>query len=65
MSISNGAVKGWLHGFLDHAEKVFSTEIEDPKFVSNHDIFANRALIRGRLGKGDLALEDAQKVTFQ
>ncbi|KAI9457059.1 hypothetical protein HD554DRAFT_2303563 [Boletus coccyginus] len=61
MSISNGAVKPWLHGFLDVAEGVLSKEIENPAFVPNHDIFANRALIRGRLRNGNAALEDAEK----
>jgi len=64
MSISNGAVKPWLHGFLDVAEQVLSKEIEDPAFVPNHNIFANRALIRGRLRNGNAALEDAEKVIF-
>ncbi|KAH0835821.1 hypothetical protein J3R83DRAFT_9682 [Lanmaoa asiatica] len=61
MNISNGAVKPWLHGYLDSAEEVLSKEIGDSAFVPNHNTFANRALLRGRLGKGSMALEDAEK----
>lgn len=64
MSISNAAVKPWLHGFIDSAEQVLSTEIDHPAFSPNHNIFANRALLRGRLQNGKAALEDAEKVIF-
>lgn len=63
MSISNGAVKPWLHGYLDSAEEVFSKEIADSSFVPNHNTFANRALLRGRSGNGSEALKDANQVT--
>lgn len=66
MSISNAAVKPWLHGFLKSAEDVLSAEIDSPSFVPNHDIFANRALVRGRQGCEDpsTALKDAEQVKF-
>lgn len=65
MSISNGAVKPWLHGFLESAEQVLSREIDNPASTPNHNTFANRALLRGRLRNGETALEDAEKVTFR
>ncbi|KAF8553994.1 hypothetical protein OG21DRAFT_1140929 [Imleria badia] len=61
MSIINAAVKPWLHGFLESAEKVLSAEIENPASAPGHNTFANRALIRGRLENGNAALEDAEK----
>lgn len=63
MSITNGAVKPWLHGFLESAEEVLSAEIENTASAPDHNTFANRALLRGRLGNGNTALEDAEKVT--
>ena len=60
MSISNGAVKPWHRGFLEIAEQALSTEIEQS--APDSDMFANRALVRGRLGNGKTALEDAEKV---
>ena len=74
MSISNAAVKPWLHSFLDSAEEVFTTEIETSAATLDHNTFANRAIIRCRHVKVDAALEDgalkeaaledAEKVTY-
>lgn len=66
MSISNGAVKPWLHGFLKSAEEVLSAEINSPASAPNHDTLANRALVRGRLGHeyASVALKDAEQVIF-
>lgn len=65
MSITNDAVKPWLHGFLKNAEEVLSTEINSPASAPNHDTLANRALVRGRLGNGCEALKDAEQVTLR
>ncbi|KAF8124713.1 hypothetical protein EV363DRAFT_1539540 [Boletus edulis] len=60
MSISNGAVKAWLHDFLEYAEQVFTKEIEHSA-SADYNIYANRALIHGRRKNGDAALKDAEK----
>lgn len=64
LSIINAAVKPWLHSYLDSAGEALSKEIETSTPLADHNMYANRALIRGRSGDGNLALEDAEKVTF-
>ncbi|KAG9316089.1 hypothetical protein JVU11DRAFT_3762 [Chiua virens] len=60
MNISNEAVKPWLHGFVKHAEEALTAKIGSSPPVSDYNIFANRAILRGRLEDGENALKDAE-----
>ena len=56
--MSDAAFKPWIEGDLKTAEDKLSRDIGD----RSHHALANRALVRTRMNKLDMAIEDAKKV---
>ena len=60
MYVGGATFKSWTQGDLARVEEFLTEEIADP--VHHARAFAQRSLVRSRLGRWDMATEDAKKV---
>jgi len=65
MYISDAAFKLWTQGDLARAEELFAEETIHTSNPSHHACaLAHRALVRTRLKRYDMAIDDAKKVNL-
>jgi len=65
MYISDAAFKLWTQGDLTRVEELFAEETIHTSNLSHHACaLAHRALVRTRLKRCDMAIDDAKKVNL-
>ena len=60
MDVNDAAFNSWTQSDLTHVEELLTEEMTYPFHRAR--ALAQRALIRSRLGRWDMAIEDAKKV---
>jgi len=65
MYVSDAAFKLWMQGDLARVEELFGEDIIHTSNPFHHArALAHRALVRARLKRRDMAIDDAKKVTL-
>jgi len=65
MYISDATFKLWTQGDMVRVEELFGEDILHPSNPFHHArALAHRALVRARLKRCDMAIDDAKKVTL-
>ena len=60
--INDAVYNSWTQGDLTRVEELLTEELEHTLYRSRPRVLANRALVRTRLKRWDMAVDDAKKV---